>query len=920
MAKVCQDFAIFLKKRSTVEEEHAQGIKKLSRGTFELIRRPENRQGSFAQNYEDLTRIHDRMSDHGLQFAMSIHQMSDELQDLAANMERGRKHWKQSGLNAEKRVQDSEAALEKAKARYYSLAEQYDRARTGDRQSGRFGLKGPKSAAQQEEDLYRKVQAADSDYAAKVQATQAQREELKTTLRPQAVTALRELITECDSGLTLQLQKFASLNEQLLLRNGLCVNPLKSQTTNGTTSESRSLRDVAQQIDNEGDFRDYVMTLSNKAGTQSPDIKYERHPALASPKQTQAPQFPQQQSFNGHPPGFSNQAQSPRTPSGGFEQGFRPSQPGQISGVTPYQPNGRDGVQMVGQQNPYGPNQPSPYASNQQNQYAPNQQNQYPSTQHNQFAPGPQNQHPPHQQTQFPQSGLNQYPSNQQVQQPHGPSSYSQNPPSIYANAQLPQLPPIGNLSMSPTEPSSRQDDLGTRPQNNKLGDDSRPGAAHVASPVSPPTSSRNGSMPGVLPGGPTSPYPSDGPSPQAGMARPFGNNRSDIPSSGSNNLAGGPSFGPGSHRSDVPNSGPSVGNRQDLPPAGPQSSGRFQNPQPGQNGNYPQSHAMNVDPRVPGNQPQSYARNVDPRFPGSQQQSHAMNVDPRVPSNQPQSHAMNVDPRVPSNNPRLDTSRQPGINIQNPAMAPSSFGTSSSKSRADGPRPSLPPLKPVFGMSLDELFRRDSSAVPMIVYQCVQAVDLFGLDVEGIYRTSGSAPHIMEMKAIFDNGELPKERRPAVIYGTDQVSPDSSQVDFRNPAAFHHDIASVTTLLKHFLRDLPDPLLTSANYTSFINSAKIDDDVVRRDSLHAIINSLPDPNYATLRVLTLHLQRVAEHAQQNRMTPGNLAICFGPTLMGQQGHSGGPGVGSDIKDAGWQARVVETILNNTFQIFDDDD
>lgn len=41
---------------------------------------------------------------------------------------------------------------------------------------------------------------------------------------------------------------------------------------------------------------------------------------------------------------------------------------------------------------------------------------------------------------------------------------------------------------------------------------------------------------------------------------------------------------------------------------------------------------------------------------------------------------------------------------------------------------------------------------------------------------------------------------------------------------------------------------------------------------------------------------------------------------MGQQGHSSGPGVAGDIKDAGWQARAVETIINNTFQIFDDDD
>ncbi len=32
----------------------------------------------------------------------------------------------------------------------------------------------------------------------------------------------------------------------------------------------------------------------------------------------------------------------------------------------------------------------------------------------------------------------------------------------------------------------------------------------------------------------------------------------------------------------------------------------------------------------------------------------------------------------------------------------------------------------------------------------------------------------------------------------------------------------------------------------------EIDDDITRRDSLHATINSLPDPNYATLRALTL--------------------------------------------------------------------
>lgn len=66
-----------------------------------------------------------------------------------------------------------------------------------------------------------------------------------------------------------------------------------------------------------------------------------------------------------------------------------------------------------------------------------------------------------------------------------------------------------------------------------------------------------------------------------------------------------------------------------------------------------------------------------------------------------------------------------------------------------------LSPLKPVFGLSLNELFERDGSAVPMVVYQCIQAVDLFGLELEGIYRLSGTASHITKIKAMFDNGKL---------------------------------------------------------------------------------------------------------------------------------------------------------------------
>jgi Rho GTPase-activating protein RGD1 len=79
----------------------------------------------------------------------------------------------------------------------------------------------------------------------------------------------------------------ANLNEKLLLGQGLCVSPLKSQL-NGTGPETKSLREVARQIDNEKDFKDYVLSFSNRTGVRSSEIKYERHPVGRFPPSKQA--------------------------------------------------------------------------------------------------------------------------------------------------------------------------------------------------------------------------------------------------------------------------------------------------------------------------------------------------------------------------------------------------------------------------------------------------------------------------------------------------------------------------------------------------------------------------------------------------------------------------------------------------------
>ena len=65
----------------------------------------------------------------------------------------------------------------------------------------------------------------------------------------------------------------ASFNERLLLGNGLCVTPLRSQQE----PVKRSLREVVSSIDNERDFNNYVSSFASKVANTG-DIKYERHP------------------------------------------------------------------------------------------------------------------------------------------------------------------------------------------------------------------------------------------------------------------------------------------------------------------------------------------------------------------------------------------------------------------------------------------------------------------------------------------------------------------------------------------------------------------------------------------------------------------------------------------------------------------
>jgi Rho GTPase-activating protein RGD1 len=98
--------------------------------------------------------------------------------------------------------------------------------------------------------------------------------------------------------------------------------------------------------------------------------------------------------------------------------------------------------------------------------------------------------------------------------------------------------------------------------------------------------------------------------------------------------------------------------------------------------------------------------------------------------------------------------------------------------------------------------------------------------------------------------------------------------VDLDSPE-WSGDINNITSVLKLWLRELPDPLLTGYLHPKFLEAASSCSHVVsihqtlthhtnveneenrlRQIRLHEQVNELPDANYATLRYLLGHLHK----------------------------------------------------------------
>ncbi|KAI7828880.1 hypothetical protein BC939DRAFT_37191 [Gamsiella multidivaricata] len=203
---------------------------------------------------------------------------------------------------------------------------------------------------------------------------------------------------------------------------------------------------------------------------------------------------------------------------------------------------------------------------------------------------------------------------------------------------------------------------------------------------------------------------------------------------------------------------------------------------------------------------------------------------------------------------------------------------------------------RPIFGCDLAEQLIRDEADLPEIVVKCTEAIERFGMDTKGIYRVSGITSATNKLRSAFDR--------------------DCSAVDLSSEENCG-DINSVASVLKSWFRELPEPLLTRKLYPEFIKAASIEDPGLQLMNLHQVTNQLPDPNYATLKFLMCHLNRVQANQSVNMMGSSNLGLIFGPTLTSTSG--AGDAV-NDLADMGLQCRVIETLLTNYGAIFDFDE
>jgi len=206
-----------------------------------------------------------------------------------------------------------------------------------------------------------------------------------------------------------------------------------------------------------------------------------------------------------------------------------------------------------------------------------------------------------------------------------------------------------------------------------------------------------------------------------------------------------------------------------------------------------------------------------------------------------------------------------------------------------------------VFGISLEILVEREGAdsvhgasraplRVPSFIDDVVSAMKQMDMSIEGIFRKNGNIRRLKEL--------------------TDAIDRDPSSVDLTtdNPV-------QLAALLKKFLRELPEPLLTFKLHRLLIASQSIPNEAERRRLLHMISIILPKHHRDTMEVIFVFLKWVASFAHIDKETGSkmdlqNLATVICPSILYSRGRDA-------VRDESFGAiRVVTALLENQDEFY----
>ncbi|KAM5333488.1 rho GTPase-activating protein 8 isoform 1-T1 [Glossophaga mutica] len=168
-------------------------------------------------------------------------------------------------------------------------------------------------------------------------------------------------------------------------------------------------------------------------------------------------------------------------------------------------------------------------------------------------------------------------------------------------------------------------------------------------------------------------------------------------------------------------------------------------------------------------------------------------------------------------------------------------------------PRPPLPTQQ--FGVSLQYLKdKNQGELIPPVLRFTVTYLREKGLRTEGLFRRSASVQTVREIQRLYNQGK---------------------PVNFDD----YGDAHIPAVILKTFLRELPQPLLTFKAYEQILGITSVESSL-RVTRCRQILQSLPEHNYAVLKYLMGFLHEVSRESIFNKMNSSNLACVFGLNLI----------------------------------------